>query len=470
MESKIRTHPRVVRFLDLVCAHVRGKSRKLEVREEILSHLEAELEETDTGLDESVARALEKFGDPETLGRSLRMAHRTWLRRLAAFSMSSLALGTLLVYFFSVYFFHHYNDVLERMNSKVSSRIPRFEADQKSLATLDFLRETAAVHADAGSYLNARIHWGREGRVAAIQVPDVSNPLWNNDWMSADIPAELEKIDLSWMKRLEAFDHWDLFTSGPNAHFIGVKPELVNPYLIPFPDFAFLPRAARLRLRRGLDLRDAAPALREVRQLARLSYTTETLIGSMVAVGLLKMERAAYDEAVRRNILLPADYEAVDPILLKKMKTTLWATVGFADSSAPDVVKRAFLGKDAWPVGACAALGETAQQFVLGAEFLQKKYPLEVDLEDRIAVVHQVLRKSRAHCRLVFHRQLVDRYRDYANVMIGPASFSLASGWIGRFENVRFSYGRHIPYIRQGLGMELLAIARPDFSGLYERE
>lgn len=60
--------------------------------------------------------------------------------------------------------------------------------------------------------------------------------------------------------------------------------------------------------------------------------------------------------------------------------------------------------------------------------------------------------------------------QDYIDVVFGFQDDLFGSNWRGWLENYKYAYGRYLPYIRQELGMELMAGARPDFSRLYERE
>lgn len=469
--KKIESRPEVKRFLDDVCMHIRGTDRKEEVREELLSHLEAELDGVETDFEECLKNALGKFGDPDILGRGLHVAQRTWPQTLAKYTATGVVVGSAILYLTSSYFIGHYQEVLKQTNDVVASRIPRFELAQKEISSFGLLAESSSVKSDAGAFLNSRIQWAGQDQNSVITVPEVSDSKWNQDWLTADIPPALAKTDLAWIAKLKDFDHWDLFASGPNARLVGENPVFVSPYAYPFPEFGFLSRAVRLHLRRALDRGDISSALNEVRHLARLVYTTETLVGSMDAVNILKMERAAYDEAVKRRISVSSTYEPVSSETLVKMKTTLWVTAGFADFAAPDVLARVFLdAKSTWPLGSCGALAETAQAVVLTSDFLKKKYPFEVDMNEQHAVIQRVFEASKPHCRLVFHRQLMSRTQEYADFIVGFRDFSLASSWWGQLQNYRYVFGRYLPYARQGLGMELMVVARPDFTRRYEQE
>lgn len=465
----LASHPEVANFLDSVCSQIRGVARKKEIRDELLSHLESELEFTHEG--DAVKKALEKFGDPKQMGRDLHLASRTWPQRVLRYVGVTFAIALMVVYMASRYSVHRLQELINQENAVVASRIPRFEADQRSLANLKLLTETSAVKSDAGRFLNLKLPWIGLGPKTEPAVSEDVYLKWVRNWMTAQIPPELSKTDVSWVPKIKEFDHWDLFQAGPNAKLIGETPILINPFVVPMPDFSIVSQAAKLHLRHGLDNGQIESALADVRHLARLCYTTETLIGSMMTASLLKVERQAYDEAIRRKMVVSARYEPISQDTLAKIKTTLWVTAGFADHAAPDVMTRVFLDTTSrWPVGSCAALAETAQHVVLTTELVTKKYPLEVEMKEQAGTLHRVFEASRPHCRLTFHRQLVSRTKDYMDVMLGDSGFSMSETWWNRLESYKYAVGRYVPYVRQGLGLELQANARPDFSSRYDQE
>jgi len=472
LREKLRGHRLAAAFLDQVCAQIRDKRRRLEVRDELLSHLEAELGPAAELSEQVLAEAIEKFGDPKILGQNLRRAQRTWPQKFAAWTAGAAAFALVILYLSSSYFLRHYERTLAHFSTKLASRMERFTADQRALSQFEVLKETSGLSRDAGEFLNSRIEWWPEQEVKIeITVPDTpGGGGWNSaSWITHPLTKEQREADLSWTTLLLEYDHWDLFQHGPLQKYLGRDAPLVNPFSTPMPSVNLLSKAAKLRLRRGLDQREILPALKEARHLGRLAYTTETLVGSMNAVAIWKTERAAFEEAVKRGLIKATDYSPVDPENLKRMKTTLWVTTGFAEFTQPEQSAKAFL-QNPWPVGSCAALAEAAQTFIFTAVFLEKKYPFEVDMADRMTIVHRLYEASKPHCRLTFFRQLLERPREYANVMMIPGSFAVFPDWQGFINNYKYLWGQHLPYLRQGLGMEFVAIARPSFTDLYDRE
>jgi len=461
----IEHHPELKKFLDEVCGQIRNRDNRDKVRDELLSHFEAELAAYDGDFEENLKLVLSQFGDPKVLGQNLHVARRTWpqtlinvcvLSLVASFAMSILASG---------YLTSRYKKILKTTSDVAILNFSRFKDAQREISNFDFLVETSAAKRDAGAFLNSRVMWHGFDQSVEIAFPDVSTTKWTQDWLVAEIPQVLKNVDLYWIRKLRDFDHWDVFKHGPNAHLVGERPRLVNPYQVPLPDFLFFSEAVKLHLRRALDQRNVTQALHDVRHLARLVYSTETLVGSMTMAHLLTLELAAYEAAIKRGLAVADDYRPIPRKTIEKIKETVWVTSGFADHSAPEVMAHVFL-KSEWPVGSCAALAEMAQGFVLTSEFLNKKFPLEFDNGEIEATVHRVFEASKSRCRLTFHRQVVERSKTYVD-------FVFRSQQIGDWSNLetlKYAYGRHLPYLRQGFGMELMAIARPDFLRVYDHK
>lgn len=98
-------------------------------------------------------------------------------------------------------------------------------------------------------------------------------------------------LDFAWMKELLAFDHWSMMTAGPLRD--GPTQSFME---APIPNFVTLQNWAKLRLLKGLHEGDLASASLEVRHLAMLCATTGTLVGDMIRLAILGIERGFSEE------------------------------------------------------------------------------------------------------------------------------------------------------------------------------
>jgi hypothetical protein len=94
------------------------------------------------------------------------------------------------------------------------------------------------------------------------------------------------------MKELPQFDHWSIVTASP-LRDVGAARTYAD---APLPNFVTLQSWARLRLLKGLHENDLAQASVEVRHLAQLVGTTGSLIGDMIRISMLGIERGFLEE------------------------------------------------------------------------------------------------------------------------------------------------------------------------------
>jgi hypothetical protein len=74
-----RDDPKVLVFVEAACRGIRSRRLRREIREELLSHIEAAFAgKLDGGLEpaQALAQALEDLGAPAELARGFRVAHR----------------------------------------------------------------------------------------------------------------------------------------------------------------------------------------------------------------------------------------------------------------------------------------------------------------------------------------------------------------------------------------------------------
>lgn len=243
---------------------------------------------------------------------------------------------------------------------------------------------------DVAPILSSRLRWaltgGRSSGVAPV--PEVLRrqlETWKQ-WTDHVDEATLEGVELDWLSGLSSYGYWDV-EADPSP----VLNEPFNIFAESMPNFIDLQHVAKARLLVGLRSGDVRSAAAEVRELARLSLTTETLVGEMVGVGLLNIERAAYDEAVRRRLDV-AGWTPVSEERASALRRALWSANVRTSLLAPSEVVREVL-----PVGQCAALREA-----LGSAWVLRRYAAAV-VPDRYEALQREL--SSAPCRLLRARR-----------------------------------------------------------------
>lgn len=198
-----------------------------------------------------------------------------------------------------------------------------FLTDQKRLVSLNL---TPLKHGtrDAGEVLNRWIYLkgGASLKVGSEEAYAPDEEAYAPDeeawWMDSAVVGSLNcahkppkfigcmelvpEGDLNFMASLLAYDSWDLTSSGAWGRYRKAHP-LEPPWSKAIPNYASLQIIAKLRLIHGLKTKNMLPALSEVRQLARLTLSNESLIGTMVAINIFRFEREAYEEALARKLI-----------------------------------------------------------------------------------------------------------------------------------------------------------------------
>ncbi|MDP6934003.1 MAG: hypothetical protein QGG40_13850 [Myxococcota bacterium] len=213
---------------------------------------------------------------------------------------------------------------------------------------------------DAGEILNPTM--GTDGDAGADQPPwwadsQYRKLLVRNEthWTSA--PADLSIQDLSLLEDLLGYDHWEASSSGAYGRYVQTHE---HPFLFDsaITNYVPLQYLAKLRLVQGLRTGEMLPALQEVRHLAKLVYSDEMLVASMVANALLGIERQGYEAAVERDLMDP---DAWSPVPEEQTHTFRRAGMTMAVVAAgwvPEGTWQRIEDLDFIPFGLCSAVSE----------------------------------------------------------------------------------------------------------------
>ena len=156
---------------------------------------------------------------------------------------------------------------------------------------------------DAGPVLNAMLEWPvpwpDRPRAALRLPPEVSGMLasWGEGDVKRLAQIDFGHLDLTWMRQLSQFDHWDLERHSPWDD-VSAADEAAEWYRDREPRLERLTPWVKLRLMKGLADAEPWDALAETRQLARLLLSTQSLLASVEAMLLLHLEREAYVAAL----------------------------------------------------------------------------------------------------------------------------------------------------------------------------
>ena len=350
---------------------------------------------------------------------------------------------------------------LEKITAAQTDRLIR---DLRHISELDVLETTGRTR-DAGPVLNPHIALD-DGTPAETTAwwNDVSHrPMLNRraaHWSTG--PADVEIGDLSILAQLMAFDHWETGrlpsdhsqsqpASGAYETYLSRVPhESYLSIFQPAPNLLALVDLAKFRLLHGLRTGDVMPALKEVRHLARLMHSDETVIHTVLALSVLRIERRAFEAAIDRSLLAPTDWSVPSEHDLNAMHRAAVSLAYVISGGAEASQWQRIAELDKPPFGLCAALHEAVSVKMTypsitpwpGELFPQRDMPFTPDALDT------------SHCSLPLARHSMARVRDSSMTMIPRDTFYRIGrlNFIQRLLSSEFSRSTllmlHVPYLR----------------------
>lgn len=261
--------------------------------------------------------------------------------------------------------------------------LPKILADQKDIYESGVVPTRTNIGSDAGDYLNSRVRLegGRFDEVNNQIVPVTCNDV-NNEiklpaeiiskvqgvptakWVNADSTIDFSKIDFSWMNKILEFDHWSLpQVKSENIKYCNLVPNMM-------PDWK---EWAILRLLKGKKEGQILQAVKEVRHLAKLLMTWNTLMGLTEGNILYGIEKALYESIMSKD--RPENWQPISNKLRFQIKrySYIYASVLSKAKWIPEkTLEKLYFNKYS-SVGICAALDQSTCTLAV-PECLQNKH------------------------------------------------------------------------------------------------
>ncbi|MBX2994147.1 MAG: hypothetical protein KF681_04980 [Bdellovibrionaceae bacterium] len=221
----------------------------------------------------------------------------------------------------------------------LEQKAPLIEADRLRLAAIEFFQSSTRGQLDASTFLNPLISWPQHPGLLALP-PEARKilelPPQGHFWDAQPDWKQLN-LDFSWFTSLHRFDHWSFDQGGP-LYDQGQDYKIMT---MPQPEYADLVAWSKLRLLKGRDDKDLENAFKDVRQLAKLTMTNESLIATMIAIAMLKQETgfyAALSEEARKGL----NWHPIAEEDLEAARRYFWAQPAFLDLRLSDQAFRQY--------------------------------------------------------------------------------------------------------------------------------
>jgi hypothetical protein len=236
-----------------------------------------------------------------------------------------------------------FQETVARTRERIARHEKEFTNDQAYVASLPLFAHRNGTR-DAGPLIGPRVHWIRM-KPGAVDYPAISDlaidrglsDKLGKDWLNAS-PELWRGLDFGWMAQLADCDYWDVERNSASDPSDLKGPE---------PFGSDLSAWAMLRLAKGLHENALSSAIAEVRELARLCFTTERLDSGLHGIALLAQVRRAQETAKGQP----------DGIELQRIQRALWGAYAFTRIETPPEYARYF---DRLAVGRCVGLHDGA--------------------------------------------------------------------------------------------------------------
>ena len=329
----------------------------------------------------------------------------------------------------------------------------KFLEDRAIMEKYDIFRGSKGDK-DAGPFLNPLLNFDGTPRAPAkLTIPkELEKELSGKDWPAFEPDFKTLNLDFSWMKELHKYDHW--------------SPDLNNPLIdpskhpnissLPLPNYRDLIGWAKLRWIHGRLTKDMIPALKDVRQLARLMYTNDYLVSSMVVVSLLRSE-GKYIQGYNKKI--SDGWTVIPDEDLARARKYLWAISEVVD---PRLSNETYERLTNTNVGQCQMISEGMLKNLVIRDELKKEYPGEIKrFDETVKTSLKTCRKSLVHMMWEDPTwTILGSQVSYAESFVKPENES----------DLKWKFLQLLPRMREIYTYYMLTIATPDYFRQYEEK
>ena len=281
----------------------------------------------------------------------------------------------------------------------------------------------------------------------------------------------LDSVDANWMDALLDYDHWDL-SAYPEikdglaraAGLNGLGRTGVTSAL-PLPNYSLLRQWALVYFLKQVKAGAAAQGLRTFHHAAELAHSSGTLVGSMVALAMLK------DEERLARIYKLKYKPAADAETLEAYRRANWAWAGVMFLSwhgGGMEMMKPYMKRE---TGLCAGVWEGLLGVSGLQDFLEPSVPFEPSYTEHYKLARETLALGIKQCGMTAYEPLLEKTAPGADpwftsdalnlLMIDKATLPIHVAGINP---------SHIPFIRRVVGLRLAGIALPNYLGLYENK
>jgi len=351
---------------------------------------------------------------------------------------------------------------IEPLRGGMARHLQEFLDDEKILADEPFF-EPHHASANAKALLNERLDWvappsERQTRqitatTTAIHFPQSIRPRlkrWGPDFPRFHSFINYAQFDLGWMAELLQYDYWDLLEGSPIDPF--TRAQLLSLYLTQtnVPDFEDFVLFSKLRLMKGIYEGKLDIAVHETRHLAQILYSTETFMGAMTAIAILRAEGQVAEYLSSDVPIQVTDFRPVSRKTLDRARRAILGFNALFTVFTPRQVLESAFYNPKLHVGLCSGLAKGMLRSLLVRRLLEPKIDLERSFSTSFVALDKAVEANRDFCRISLLKKLWDQKdsRTPWMALYGEGSWDwLHIRWI-----------QHVPFFRRAWGIDLASL------------
>jgi hypothetical protein len=369
-----------------------------------------------------------------------------------------------------------YGPKLVQMNSGIQKHK---EAILKDLDLLSKNPLFPEIHfeKDAQEFLSQHVSWDgkqilplQDESHQKLKQWDPQNIRWDN---ATEIKAQLtnswlDSIDTSWMDQLSQYDSWvwsthpkmfELINEAKNKNSIE-RIEIFSS--LPIPDLQELKKWTYIHFLQKYKHGHGQEGLNTLHHMAYLCHSAGFLVSQMMAVALLNVE-----SKIEKSLNLKKTIAFTDEQVLAYRRVS-WAWTGIINAAWFNQWDPSFDPYLKQSSGLCAGTWEETMGLEGLKDFFEPRAPLEYSFEKNFADGRALQTRLINMC----HFKNYDVFRSEIPASVNPfivdySILSAASQENSPSHHNNLNFAR-IPYLRRLIGLQIMTIATPNWTKLYE--
>lgn len=287
----------------------------------------------------------------------------------------------------------------------------------------------------------------------------------------------LERFDVAWMERLWEFDHFLIYDHPEVAARLekltmASSVERLNSSMsIPSFDLGELVAWAQIYLVKSHLHGRTLQGMKLFRKVAELNHSSSTLVGNLVAASMLKDEQFFLDQFAPEIEALK-DWSLVSEERIQAYRRISYAMLGLTRAPLYGELPAEFESYMKPQNGLCAGVTDPAGGLLTLDEYLEPRFPFEVDFSDEYKEARLRYGDYAKKCGLDGWLSLLSPSPRKSSIFVGceSALSGLASYSADLTPKSRCVNWSLVPFVRRAHGLFILGIVNVNFWRMYESQ